>query len=147
MKKPLRVLSISLLVIISGLYLYTNKQQAHYNLSAPTYIADILTDLSYSDWQSESLDQYLSTAAKAAVSSQQLQQVLSRYRSLGLLKDIEYVKFSRLASALSIFGDTYVSYTGVVAFRNGNADLNITFIEENDQLLITNISLTPTKPN
>lgn len=139
MQNPLRAVSVVLLLIMTALYLYTDKQQDYYQAVAPPQISHMLTEIS--DWQANSLNRHLSLEAKQVVTLDQLKNVLEQYRPLGRFQRIETLHFSRLASALSVVGEKYIAYSGSVLFEAGSADITLTLVEENNRLLISNINL------
>ncbi|WP_019528120.1 hypothetical protein [Dasania marina] len=146
MSKPvlIRLVIISFLAIVAGLFVYTDRQEAHYQATAPDQISAMLQDID--SWQAADLSQHLSSAAKSVVSPQQLSNVLDLYRPLGQFERIEELHFSRLASALSLLGTRYISYSGIVQYSRGHAELTITLVHDetapdSDKLKISNINM------
>lgn len=140
----MRLVIIALLALVAALFVYTNKQEAHYRAIAPDQIHAMLQDID--SWQAADLSQHLSSAAKSVVSPQQLSNVLDLYRPLGRYEGIVELHFSRLASALSLLGDKYISYSGIVQYSGGQAELTITLVHdeaapESGKLKISNINM------
>lgn len=140
MSNQLRAICFVFLLIMAALYFYTGKQADYYNASAPQQIAYILADID--SWQEQDLNKHLSIEAKQVITPTQLTNVLAFYRPLGSFQKIEELKFSRLASALSLFGKKYIGYSGFAIYRGGRVELTITLVEEDNRLKISNINMT-----
>lgn len=139
LSNQLRLVVIIILIVLAALYVYTGKQESYYQSTAPNQISYMLQDID--SWEAKELNQHLSAEAKAVVSPSQLANVLTLYRPLGRFQHIEELHFSRLASALSLFGKTYISYSGYVQYSSGRAELTITLVPEGNRLAISNINM------
>ncbi|MGK0440874.1 MAG: hypothetical protein ACJA0N_000669 [Pseudohongiellaceae bacterium] len=139
MPNQLRAICFILLLIAGALYLYTGNQKEHYNATAPDEIAHMLQDID--SWQADALSSHLAQEAKKIITPEQLSNVLAFYRPLGRFDKIESLHFSRLASALSLLGKTYIGYSGHVLYQGGRAELTITLVKEDNRLKISNINM------
>jgi len=140
MSTQLRAICFVFLLIAGALYFYTGKQADHHNATAPSQIAYMLADID--SWEEADLRKHLSQEAKDVITSEQLANVLAFFRPLGRFQKIEELQFSKLASALSLFGKKYISYSGFAVFRGGRAEMTITLVQENNRLKISNINMT-----
>lgn len=136
----LRIAVLVMLVLFTGLYFYTDKQQQAYQATAEPAAREILLDIS--SWQAADMRKHLSAEASQTLSDQQLDVLLNQYRPLGKLLSVNDLFFSQLMSVFSLLGDTRVSYTGTATFENGPASLTLTLVEQNNTFLIYNFNLT-----
>ena len=139
MSNQLRAICFIFLLIMAALYFYTGKQADYYNATAPQQIAYILADID--SWQEDDLREHLSLEATQVITPEQLKNVLAFYRPLGQFQKIEELHFSKLASALSLLGKKYISYSGYAIYRGGRTELTITLVEEDNRLKISNINM------
>lgn len=137
--EQLRSVSLVLLVIFAALYFYTWRQQQFYDPSARPAIEQILRDIS--QWQKQPLLDHLSDEARQTLSDEQLEKLLIHYRRFGALKSIGDLEFSKLASALSLFGAKRINYQGTATFSGGPADINITLVPSGNGYLIYNLAI------
>lgn len=137
--EQLRTVCLVLLVLFAGLYFYTYRQQSYYDQSARPAIERILGEIS--QWQKQTLLDHLSEDARQTLNDQQLEQLLAHYRTFGELKSIGDMQFSKLASALSLFGQKRINYQGTAQFSSGPADINITVVPYGDDYRIYNFAL------
>jgi hypothetical protein len=138
-KYNLRIVTLLLLTLCIGLYFYTDSQEEQFNTTAKPATKDIL--MAISDWQPESLLYHLSTEAKNTLSEQQLTILLNRYREFGKFQSFDELQFSRVASALSLFGSKRINYQTDATFSKSRARVNITLVLYNDQFKIYNLTI------
>ncbi len=136
----LRGISIVLLIIFGTLYFYTGQQKEYYEKTALPAISGILKEIS--QWEKNGLLAYLAPEAKQTITEDNLARLLNHYRQFGAFKSVGELQFSRLASALSLFGQRRVSYSGIAQFENGPVNLTITLNQTGNGFLIYNLSLT-----
>ena len=96
-------------------------------------------------WEKQALLNHLSAAAKSAISDQQVEQLLQRYRQFGPLQSFEPLQFSQLASAFSLLGDSKINYQTSAKFGQAQGHINITLIAEGNSYKIYNLSINPVK--
>lgn len=138
--KPLHTVIVVIMLAVGGLYLYGGHQQQRHDEAARAYLQQALSDISR--WEPGSLDQHLAAAARAAVTKEQQQALLDRYRPLGALRSIQDVRYERLAATLSLFsGHTLLGYSAEARFENGTAHLTATLVEEDGRLRLYNFNL------
>lgn len=137
--EQLRSVSLVLLVIFAALYFYTWRQQQFYDQSAMPAIEQMLKEIS--QWQKQPLLDHLSDEARHTLSDEQLDTLLQHYRKFGELKAVNELQFSKLASALSLFGGTRINYQGTASFTSGPADINITVVPYGNSYQIYNLAL------
>lgn len=135
----LRTVSLVLLVIFAGLYFYTYRQQTFYDQSALPAVERIVREIS--QWQKQPLIDNLSDEARQTLTDEQLDQLLNHYRKFGELKSIGELQFSKLASALSLFGARRINYQGTAIYSGGPADINITVVPYGNDYRIYNFAL------
>jgi hypothetical protein len=138
-KNQLRIATLSLLILSIGLYFYTDNQQKYYDFYAKPAAKEILKDIS--SWQEDALLKHLSKEARNTLNDQQLLQLLNHYRQFGELQSLQELQFSRLASALSVFGSKRINYQTTAIFTNGEANVNLTLISEDEQYKIYNLTI------
>ena len=135
----LRIAVLAMLVLFTGLYFYTDKQQQAYQATAEPAARKILLDIS--SWQAVDMRKHLSLEARQTISPEQLDALLSQYRPLGKLLSVNELFFSPLMSVFSLLGEPRVSYTGTATFENGPASLTLTLVEQGNTFLIYNFNL------
>lgn len=134
-----RMLAIALLLIFAAGYIYTDKQETRYKHSIKPLIKSMMDDISH--WQAATLFQYLAPEAKAITNQETLDNMITHYKPLGELKQINSIHFSKLSSALSLLGPKRINYSGSATFESGQAEFSITLINSNQQWLIYNFTL------
>lgn len=135
----LRAVSLVLLLLFAGIYFYTWRQQQYYDQSARPAIEQMLRSIS--QWQKQPLLDQLSDEARQTLNDEQLQLLLDHYRQFGELQSVGDLQFSKLASALSLFGSKRINYQGTAMFANGPADINITVVPYGNSYRIYNLAL------
>jgi hypothetical protein len=143
-KSQLRTATLLLLTLSIGLYFYTDSQQDYYDQHAKPVAATILNDIS--SWQQSALENHLSNDARQTLNDQQLVQLLNHYRQFGELQSLQELQFSRLASALSLFGKPRINYQANARFSSGEAHINLTMIATADSYKIYNLTINKIKP-
>jgi hypothetical protein len=139
-KSHLRLISLFFLAFCTGLYFYTDSQQQYYDNSAKLITADMLMEIS--SWQREPLLKHLSIDAQKTLTNQQLEKLLDHYQQqFGQLKSIDNLQFSRIASALSLFGSKRINYQTNATFSNGRAHINITLVVVDNSFKIYNFTI------
>ncbi len=138
--QTLRIIIALLLTMVIMLYFHTNRERDHYKNSAEPAVAQILAEMS--DWEEEPLLRHFAPEAKQAITHEQLDYLLSIYRSFGRFRSIEELEFSRTASAFSFFGEKRINYSGIANFDAGPVNVNITLIERNSFFFVYNFTLT-----
>lgn len=138
-KSHLRIATLFLLTLSIGLYFYTDAQQDYYDQYAKPAAETILTDISR--WEAAALRQHLSQEATQTLTPSQLEQLLNHYRQFGELQQLNTLEFSRLASALSIFGQPRINYQTNAQFSNGAAHINLTLTQEPSGYKIYNLTI------
>ena len=136
----LRAISVVLLLLFAATYFYTDRQEQHHQKTALPAAKSLLSTISV--WEKQTLLEHLAGEAKNSLSDQQLEKLMSHYRQFGRFISADNLNFSKLASALSLFGPHRVNYSGTAAFENGAAHVNITLTENDNSFLIYNISIT-----
>lgn len=136
----LRAISVVLLVLFAALYFYTDRQEKYHQTTALPVAKSLLSTISI--WERQTLLNHLAVEAKNSLNDQQLDKLMNHYRQFGRFISADTLKFSKLASALSLFGPRRVNYSGTAAFENGATHVNITLTENGDTFLIYNISIT-----
>ncbi|MBL4828239.1 MAG: hypothetical protein JKY66_11115 [Spongiibacteraceae bacterium] len=142
--KQLRFVSIGLLILLAGFYLYTDRQQHYYQSRALPAARQMLLDIT--QWEKSALTKHLSEEALQTINDQQLNKLLDHYRQFGKFQSLGALNFSRLTSALSLFGEKRINYAGSVQFDSGSAQLNMTLVElkvpnKPEQFKIYNLSI------
>ena len=138
--KPLHLIIILILAVVSGLYFYAGRQQERFDADATAYLRRALADIG--SWQPRAIRRQLASEASAAVSDEQLGALVQRYHSLGAFKSLEDIQFARLASALSLFHrDPLLSYSALAHFANGNARITATLVLHDGQFKLYNFNL------
>jgi hypothetical protein len=135
----LRIVTLFLLTACISLYIYTSRQQDFYDQHSKPAIFEILKEVSV--WEKEALKKHLSAEAQQTLTDQQLEQLLGHYRQFGQLVSIDQLTFSRLASALSLFGKNRINYQGDATFSQKQAHINITLTTDNDTYKIYNLTV------
>lgn len=138
--QTLRIIIALLLTMVIMLYFHTNRERDHYKSSAEPAVAQILAEIS--DWEKEPLLRHFAPEARQTVTDEQLDHLLSIYRSFGRFRSIEELEFSRTASAFSFFGEKRINYSGIANFDAGPVNVNITLIERNSFFFVYNFTLT-----
>lgn len=139
MNNPLAIVSIALLFMLGGLVWHTEQQKNYYQEQAVPAIDEMLLDIS--NWERESIRQHLSNGARKVIGDQQLDKLISNYRSLGRFKSTDNLEFSRLVSALSILGDSRASYSGTAHFENADAHITMTLLWQDGRFAIYNFNI------
>ncbi len=122
-RKPLHLAVLLILVVAGALYLYAMQQERRHDAAARDYLQQALAEVA--NWQPQSLRRHLAPAAQQAVSDEQLDALVERYRELGSFRRIDELRFTRLTAALSLLkGDTLLGYSGTVHFEHGSAHLS-----------------------
>ncbi|WP_145999170.1 hypothetical protein [Oceanicoccus sp. KOV_DT_Chl] len=135
----LRMATLVLLILCVGLYFYTGEQQDFYDRHAKPVAENMLQELS--QWRREALLKYLSDEARQTLTESQINKLLDHYRQFGQLKSIDDLEFSRLASALSLFGRAHINYRSDASFSGGRAHINITLTPAPSGYKIYNFSI------
>ncbi|MBS0424477.1 MAG: hypothetical protein JSR71_08670 [Proteobacteria bacterium] len=141
--KTLRAIVALLLTLVVMLYFYTNREKDYYSKSAEPAITQILSDIS--SWKKQKLLVHLAPETKQTITDEQLDELLTHYRSFGRFQSIEELNFSRTASAFSLFGEKRINYSGLAKFDAGSISLNITLIERGGFFLVYNFALAKAK--
>lgn len=136
----LRAISLFLLIMFAALYFYTDRQQRYFESTALPATKTLLSEIS--NWERQTLLDNLGPEAKQSLNDQQLEKMLNHYRQFGRFLSADNLVFSKLASALSLFGQHRVNYSGVGQFESGMANVNITLTQNNGQFFIYNFSIT-----
>jgi hypothetical protein len=138
--KPLHLAIILILVVVGGLYLYSDRQKQRYDVEAGIYLRSALADIG--SWDAAALRRHFASEANAAVTDAQLQAMLQRYRPLGAFQRLDDLEFTRLTAALSLFsGNTLLSYSAQARFRNGSAHIAATLVRRDGQFQLYNFNL------
>ena len=137
----LRFLCLVLLALCIGLYFYTDDQKRYYDDVAIPVVKNILTDVSA--WQPAAMQRHLSEAARNTITAEQLEAQMAHYRRFGQLQTIGDLTFSRVASALSLFGTRRINYETTATYSSGPATISITLIHEQDTFKIYNLNINP----
>ncbi len=137
----LRTITLFLLVICIALYFYADNQQDAYDAQVRPVAEQLLFDIS--DWQQEHLLNHLSPQAKETLTDEQLNKLLAHYRQFGTLESIDDLEFSKLASVLSLLGDTRINYRSDASFSEGRAHINLTLVPAGNSFQIYNFSIHP----
>lgn len=135
----LRITSLFLLAMFFALYFYTDSQQDFYDQQAKPQIADMLQTISR--WDKTRLLTLLTTEARQTLSDEQLDHLLAHYREFGTLESVGDMQFSKLVSALSLFGSTRINYKGTATYSSGTANINITLVPNGDHYKIYNFTI------
>ncbi len=141
--KTLRAIVALLLTLVVMLYFYTNREKDYYSKSAEPAITQILSDIS--SWKKQKLLIHLAPETKQTITDEQLDELLTHYRSFGRFQSIEELNFSRTVSAFSLFGEKRINYSGLAKFDAGSISLNITLIERGGFFLVYNFALAKAK--
>ena len=138
--KPLHLIIILILAVVAGLYFYAGRQQERFDADATAYLRNALVDIG--SWQPRAIRAQLAGEASAAVSDEQLDALVQRYRALGPFKSLEDPQFARLSSALSVFHrDPLLSYSALAHFQNGSAQITATLVLHDGQFKLYNFNL------
>ncbi len=135
----LRIATLFFLMLCIGLYVYTSEQKDYYDAHAKPAAEQMITALSH--WQKSTLLEHLSEQAKQTLSDQQLNKLLDHYRQFGQLEQLKELQFSRLASALSLFGQRHINYQADAIFSNSHAHINLTLIAHGNSYKIYNFTI------
>ncbi len=135
----LRVVTLFFLIICVGLYFYTDEQKKYYDATAIPVATLMLKEIS--NWEKKTLLKHLSPAAKATLNDQQIETLLNHYRQFGQLQTIDELAFSRLASALSLFGEPRINYTTGATYSKTRAHINITLSQQDNSYKIYNFTI------
>lgn len=136
----LRIMTLLMLAMCVGLYFYTDEQKSYYDRVAIPIATNMLMEIS--SWEKTILLKHLSKDAQETLDDSQLETLLLHYRKFGRLKTVGNFQFSRVASALSIFGDNKVNYSADATFSSGTAAINITLINDGHRFKIYNFTVT-----
>lgn len=140
LNKPLHAITIVILIAVGGLYWYAGAQQQRYDEAASAYLRSAMTDIA--SWQAAAFRRQLAPEALAAIDDAHMDALVARYSGLGEFADTTDVQFGKLTAALSLFsGNTLLSYSGQVRFRNGTAHFTATLIHRDGQFRLYNINL------
>lgn len=139
----LRIITLFFLALCIGLYFYTAEQEAYYDRQAKPVVNDMLMEIG--QWEKQALLNHLSSAAKSAISDQQVEQLLQQYRQFGPLQSFEPLQFSQLASVFSLLGDSKIHYQTNAKFGQALGHINITLVADGDSYKIYNLSINPVK--
>lgn len=138
--KPLHLIIIVILLVVAALYFYAGRQQQRFDADATAYLSRALTDIG--SWQPQAFRRELAPQASAAVSDQQLDALVQRYRPLGPFRSLEALQFARLTSALAVFHrDPLLSYSGIAHFQNGTAQITATLVYHDGRFKFYNFNL------
>ena len=135
----LRIIVALLLTGVVMLYFYTDREQKNYRDSAEPAVKQILAEIS--TWEKEPLLRHLTPEAKQTITDEQLNQLLDRYRGFGTLRSVDELDFSRTASALSLFGEKRMNYSGIAHYSTGPVNINMTLVERGGYFLVYNFAL------
>ncbi len=122
-----------------GLYFYTNNQKDYYDAQAKPAAQQMI--IAISGWQKSALTNHLSEQALQTLNDQQLDKLLTHYRQFGQLQSLQELQFSRLASALSLFGQRHINYQADAVFSSGSAHINLTLIPHDSGYKIYNFTI------
>ncbi|MEH6910185.1 MAG: hypothetical protein V7459_06325 [Oceanicoccus sp.] len=136
----LRIITLLMLTICVGLYFYTDKQKDYYDRVAIPVATNIITEIS--SWEKDVLLKHLSQDAQKTLNDSQLETLLVHYRKFGQLKTVDNFQFSRIASALFLFGDRKINYSADALFSTGAAAINITLTSDGNSFQIYNFTVT-----
>ncbi len=140
MLRPLHAFVGLCLLVFAGLYYYASEQDEKHSAEARLYLEAALTDIS--SWQPEALRSHLTPAARAAVSNEQLYQVVDEYRGLGRFRSMDSPQFSTLTAALSVFGEEQrLSYSFPARFENGETLVTATLAVTDGVFRLYNFSI------
>lgn len=139
-RSNLRITTLLMLAICVGLYFYTTEQKNYYDRVAIPIATNILTEIS--SWEKSALLNNLSQEAQETLNDSQLETMLLHYRKFGQLDSVKNFQFSRVASALSILGESKINYSADAIFSSGAAAINITLVSEGKRLKIYNFTVT-----
>ena len=138
--KPIHIAILAILLAVGGLYLYGGQQERRHDEAARTYLQQALTDISR--WQPGALERHLAAPALAAVTPEQRQALLDRYRPLGALASLQDVRYERLTAALSVFSsNTLLGYSAEARFAHGTAHFTATLVLEDGRFRLYNFNL------
>ncbi len=138
-KSNLRIVILFFLMLCIALFIYTDRQQDFYSEQAEPAAEAMIRALS--DWEKTTLLQHLSLEAKQTLSDEQLDKLLQHYRQFGQLQSLQPLQFSRMASALSLFGSQRIHYEADAIYSNGAAHINLTIIPYGTAYKIYNFSI------
>lgn len=140
MFKPLHAFVGICLLIFAALYYYASEQDDKHSQQARFYLEETLADIS--SWQPDALQHHLTPEARAAVSNEQLYQVVDQYRELGRFKSMDTPQFSTLTAALSVFGsEQRLSYSFPARFEGGEALVTATLTVTGGSYSLYNFSI------
>jgi|GEM_PF-543448 len=140
--KPLHLIVIVILLVVSGFYFYAGRQQERFDTDAVAYLRQALADIG--SWQPQVLRRQLANEASAAVTDAQLDALMRRYRALGAFKTLEDPQFARLTAALSLFHrEPLLSYSGLARFQHGSAQITATLVLHDGRFQLYNFNLGP----
>lgn len=143
---PLQLIVLIILGVVGGLYWYAGNQQQRYDEAATRYLRSALTDIG--SWQRAALQRQLADEARRALSDEQLDAIVERYRVLGAFAQLGEMEFSRLTAALSLLGrHRLVSYQGSAQFQNGSANFTATLLIHDNEFRLYNLSFSAPQLN
>lgn len=135
----LRVICLFLLCTFVGLYFYADRQQDYYDSRAKPVAEQLLQEIS--NWEQATLLKHLSNEAQSTLDQQQLNKLLAHYRQFGQLQSLDNLEFSKMASALSLFGKKHINYQSDASFTGGRVHINLTLIPYGDGYKIYNFTI------
>jgi hypothetical protein len=139
-RKPLHLTLLLVLLAAGGLYLYAMQLERRHDAAARDYLQRTLAEVA--NWQPQSLRRHLAPAAQQAVTDEQLDALVERYRELGGYRRIDDLQFARLTAALSLLGgNTLLGYSGTVRFEQGSAHLSAVLLVDAQGYHLYNFNL------
>lgn len=131
-KKVLIVLGVIFLVlvlIISGIGVFTWYKSSKYENTAVPYIKAAIPELS--KWDIEITKEYMAPEVKKEISDEDLNKVIKYLSKLGSLVSIEKPSFTNIYAGATLDSGkkTFVTYTINALYENGNAVITITLLD------------------
>lgn len=137
--EQLRTISLVLLFLIGSLYFYTYRQEKAHDQIARPAAEQLLKQIS--QWDKQTIFELLSEEARQTLNDEQLSRLVEHYRQFGKLQSIQELKFSKLASALSLLGSYRISYQGSAIYSTGPANITMTLVPAEGGYRIYNFAL------
>ena len=137
--EQLRIVSLFLLAMFFALYFYTDNQQDYFDQNARPQAERMVQIISR--WNKADLLSQLSDDARQTLSNEQLDKLLEHYRQFGELKSVGELQFSKLVSALSLFGSQRINYKGTATYSSGPANINMTLVPDGGGYKIYNFTI------
>ena len=141
-KSTLMAACAALVFVFAALYIKTGNDEKYYAETAVPWLERTMADIA--TWQAQALRSKLSPEASAVISDEQINALMNRFRRLGDFNDFSDLRFNRLTRALSLIGQTRISYDGVAVFSHGEAPFTVTLNSQPDgQFSMYNFNLGP----